>query len=128
MELVAEHGYKTYKNHRQEPYFTYVKNGVKTIEGRLQKGLYSELKPGDHILVYKQDESEYVEVVVLDVRRYRSFAEMLDNENIQKILPDVQTNEAGVMAYRKFYSVEKEVEFGVLAIEVELISVSSYRF
>jgi len=121
MKLLSETNYKTYKNHRQEPYFTFLKQGLKYIEGRLEKGLYAQVSKGDHIHVYSVDEKESVEVVVLGVRKYSSFLAMLQVEPFKKVLPDVDTPEEGVSKYREFYSKENEVKYGVVAIEVTLV-------
>lgn len=116
-----ENGKILYKSHRAEPYFSFIKEGVKTIEGRLLKGLYQELKIGDEIQVYNNEETESVLVKVLALRKYTSFQEMLEKEESKKILPDADSIEQGLEIYRKFYSPEQENQFGVLAIEVVLM-------
>lgn len=112
---------KTYHNHRVEPYFTFLKNGQKTIEGRLQKGKYSLIKPGDYITVYNKDETDHVETIVVDVRKYRSIAEMLKTEQLKKMLPDVKTVDEGMQRYRDIYTKEDEEKYGAVAIEIKLV-------
>jgi ASC-1-like (ASCH) protein len=112
---------KIYHNYIAEPYFSFLKNGQKTIEGRLQKGWYRGVKPGDQIEVYDGDESELVTTEVLGVRKYPTINEMLNKETLKKMLPDVDTVEDGLAVYRKFYSKEDEKMFGAVAIEVRLI-------
>ena len=112
----------TYHNHRMEPYFTFVKNGQKTIEGRLKKGWYRDVMPGDHAIVYNKDESDSVEVTVKAVRTYNSVREMLEQEPLNKLLPDIKTVEQGISVYKKFYTDEQQKKFGVVAIEVERIN------
>ncbi|MFH0846092.1 MAG: ASCH domain-containing protein [Patescibacteria group bacterium] len=116
-----DNGKVLYKSHRAEPYFGFIKDGVKTVEGRLQKGLYKELKIGDEIQVCNNEETESVRVEILDLRKYSSFQEMLEKESFKKILPDIISVEEGVGIYRKFYTEEQEKEFGVVAIEVKLL-------
>lgn len=108
-----------YQSHRAEPYFTFLKNGQKTIEGRLKKGKYSRIKKGDFITVYNQKETDKVKVVVKKVTLYRSIKEMLSAEPIEKILPDVTNITQGIKVYRKFYTPKQEQKFGMVAIEVE---------
>jgi ASC-1-like (ASCH) protein len=112
---------KTHKNHRTEPYFSFEKSGVKTIEGRVRKGKYSQIEPGDYINVHTNDETDHFKVRVKRVTAYPSILEMLENEDLEKLLPDVDTIYRGVQLYGKFYSIEQELEFGMVAIEVELI-------
>jgi ASC-1-like (ASCH) protein len=116
-----EQEHKIYHSHRAEPYFTFVKNGVKTIEGRIKKGKYQDIIFGDHIIIHNEEETENFEVVVLDVRPYSSFREMLEKESLKKVLPNVSSVSGGVKIYKKFYSSEQEKEFGVVAIEIERI-------
>ena len=109
---------KVYYNHRQEPYFTFLKNGQKTVEGRLQKGWYANVEPGDHIIVQSEDEADRFETEVIAVRKYNSIEEMLTKEDIKKMLPDKNTIEEGVEVYQRFYTKDQEKEFGAVAIEV----------
>jgi ASC-1-like (ASCH) protein len=112
---------KTYCNHRDEPYFTFLKNGQKTIEGRAKNGKYEAIKVGDAICVYDKDETDSILTRVERVTTYKSIKEMLKSEGIKKMLPDVDNIEQGFAIYRKFYSQEQESKFGMVAIEVEVI-------
>mgnify|MGYP001586779436 CR=1 FL=1 len=114
--------FTVYHNHRAEPYFTFLKNGQKTIEGRIKKGWYRFVKIGDHIIVYNEEETDSCETLVKDVKTYSSIREMLEGEDFKKLLPDAETVEQGIEIYKKFYTEEQEKEFGVVAIEVELIN------
>jgi len=121
MKSTSSEEYNTYHNHRADPYFTFVKNSKKTIEGRLKKDKYALIAPGDHIVVHNQEETDSVEVVVKGVRSYESFEELLKEEPLKKVLPDANSVEHGVKIYRQFYSPEQERRHGVVAIEVALI-------
>ena len=110
--------FSTFANHRAEPYFTFVKNGQKTIEGRLKKGEYANLKAEDHIVVSNDAETDSVEVVVKDIRLYPTFELMLNSENLKQVLPDIETIDQAIQVYRQFYTPEQEAEFGVIAIEI----------
>ncbi len=123
MKIVSQSNFTTYQNHRAEPYFTFVKNGQKTIEGRIKKGQYRFVKPGDHIVVYNDKETDSVEVLVKDVRTYVSIREMFEREPLKKILPDAYTIEQGIKIYQKFYTEQQQQEFGVVAIEIERIKI-----
>jgi ASC-1-like (ASCH) protein len=112
---------KTHKNHRAEPYFSFEKSGIKTIEGRVRKGKYGQIEPGDYIDVHTNDEADHFKVLVRRVTAYPSILEMLENEDLKKMLPDVDTIYEGVQLYNKFYTAQQELEFGMVAIEVELI-------
>ncbi|XP_023641656.1 uncharacterized protein LOC17892243 isoform X2 [Capsella rubella] len=97
--------------HVQEPYFTQLKDGLKTVEGRCAVGDY--MGSGAFILFNK-----CLLLEVQDVHHYTSFSEMLRVEGLAKVLPGVQVIEEGVRVYRNFYSEEKERLNGVVAIRV----------
>ncbi|WRX21122.1 hypothetical protein QQP08_013609 [Theobroma cacao] len=63
---------------------------------------------------------------VQDVHRYASFFEMLEAESLAKVLPGVETIDEGIQVYRKFYSEEKEMSNGVLAICVAKVAAQPY--
>ncbi len=111
----------TYYNHRAEPYFTFLKNGQKTIEGRIAKGKYSHIAAGDTIVVSTIDETDSVKVIVRRVTLYPTIAAMLRVEDLKKVLPDAESEQQGIAIYRQFYSETQEAEFGVVAIEVEVV-------
>jgi len=87
----------------------------------LRKDIYSEVKPGDSILVYSPDEKNLLKARILSVSYYPDFETMLKTENLSEILPGIKNIDSGVAVYRKYYSVEDEKKFGVVAIEVELM-------
>tara|TARA_B100001173_G_C15996157_1_gene551185 strand:+ start:162 stop:428 length:267 start_codon:yes stop_codon:yes gene_type:complete len=60
----------------------------KTIEGRLYRGVFKNLKRGDNINFCKGNET--IKAKVININKYDSFRNMLINEEIDKILPDVQ--------------------------------------
>uniref|UniRef100_A0A6N2NAI1 ASCH domain-containing protein n=1 Tax=Salix viminalis TaxID=40686 RepID=A0A6N2NAI1_SALVM len=107
--------------HVQEPYFSLLKDGRKTIEGRCVTGGYTRIEPGDLILVNK-----ILVLKVEDVHRYASFSKMLQAESLEKVLPGVKTVEEGVEIYRKLYTDEKEMSNGVLAVCVSKLAAQPY--
>ncbi|CAN8260571.1 unnamed protein product [Cochlearia groenlandica] len=132
--------------HVQELYFTQLKDGLKTVEGRCAVGDYLRISSGAFILFNK-----CLLLEVQDVEHYTSFSEMLRLEGLSVLLPGVQSIEQGlkifikstltyrkrlircvgfcsnlkccsicegVGVYRNFYPEEKERKNGVLAIRV----------
>lgn len=103
----------------QNPWFTYIKQGRKKIEGRLNKGKFAELKVGD--IINWENAGETVRTMLTRIGHYKTFADMITHEGLRNVLPDVKDLDAGVAVYRQFYSEAKEAEFGVLAIEVSVL-------
>ncbi|XP_022857963.1 uncharacterized protein LOC111378916 isoform X3 [Olea europaea var. sylvestris] len=77
--------------HVQEPFFSQLNDGLKTIEGRSAVGHYNQIKSGDILLFNK-----CLMLQVQDVHRYASFHEMLEAESLAKVLPGVENIEEGV--------------------------------
>ncbi|WP_457614510.1 HisA/HisF-related TIM barrel protein [Methanopyrus sp.] len=100
----------------EEEYLNLIKEGRKTVEGRVKDDKRARIKPGDKILFNRR-----LLVKVVDVREYDSFEEMLREEGLKNVLPNVNSIEEGIEIYRRFYSSGKEKMFGVLAIEIEPI-------
>ncbi|KAI3889010.1 hypothetical protein MKX03_012443 [Papaver bracteatum] len=111
MELVKMLKDVDYEIDVQEPFFTQLRVGRKTIEGRCAVGDYNRIGQGSLLLF-----NRCLILEVQDVRRHPSFAELLKTEGLQKVLPGVDTIEEGVQIYRNFYTEEKEKSNGVLAI------------
>ena len=99
----------------QEPWFTQIKNGNKNVEGRLNKGKFKDLKVNDIILWNNEFKTK-----IIRITNYDSFYHYLINEGLRNTLPDKNINsiEAGINIYHKFYTPTMEKEYGVLAIEL----------
>lgn len=109
--------------HVQEPFFTQIKDGFKTIEGRCAGGDYNRIGSGALILFNK-----CMVLEVKEVRSYGSFSDMLKAESLEKVLPGVKTIEEGVQVYRRFYSEDKERSNGVIAICIENLAAQPYMY
>lgn len=113
---------ETKHNHEinvSEPWFSKIKSGMKSVEGRLNKGVFKEIKPDDIIKVNNETNYFYIKVIKTD--NYNTFSDMIINKGLENVLPGVKTLDAGVAVYRQFYSEDKENEFKVLAITVKVI-------
>lgn len=100
----------------RQPWFNLIKNGDKTVEGRLNTGKFMSLKTGD-VIEWTCD-NQKCNVMISYITKYRSFKEMLEIEGISNVLPVyyITSAEEGVKVYRQFYDELKERQHGVLAI------------
>ncbi|MBP6911797.1 MAG: ASCH domain-containing protein [Candidatus Pacebacteria bacterium] len=99
----------------QEPYLSFILNGQKTIEGRLNKGKFKDLKTGDVLLVGPEEKKFLIEMTTI----YKSFREMIEKEGIENVIPDKDNIYEAESVYYGFYTKEQEKEFGVLAIKIK---------
>lgn len=100
----------------QEPYKSFILAWQKTVEWRLNKGEFANLKIGD-ILEF-EDTGEKMKVINLTL--YPDFQLMLENEGLKHVLPWVKSIEDGIAVYHQFYTPAQEAEFGVLAIQIRM--------
>ncbi|MBB1578974.1 MAG: ASCH domain-containing protein [candidate division SR1 bacterium] len=99
----------------QEPYRSQLLTGEKSIEGRLNKGKFSNLMPGDKIELENTGQIFLVERIA----HYKNFQTMLQQEDITKIIPGISEIQEGVAIYHQFYTPVQEKEYGVLAIHLK---------
>lgn len=98
----------------QEPYYSFILNGDKRIEGRLNKGKFLNAEIGDIFKINNQ-----VNFKLINKREYSSFKDMILKEGIENIIPDKKTIEEAVSVYYRFYSKEDERKYGVIALEIK---------
>ena len=77
------------------------------------------MQPGDIVKWICSDDSVLTEIT--GKRSYKTFKEYLETEGLNKCLPGVETIEAGVAIYHKYYTLEDEAKYGALAIEIKKI-------
>jgi ASC-1-like (ASCH) protein len=112
---------KRITSNKQEPYFTFIKEGKKTVEGRLCRDKWEVLESGDEILVTCVERpEEQILVEVVRKEKYKTFREMIEVEGFQNVIPDAKNTEGAVAEYYKFYSKGDEEKFGVLALKIKL--------
>ena len=105
-----------------EPWFTLISLGLKTVEGRKNKGRFKEMKPGDIIKWTNNDFApRSVMTRVTSKAEYQTFQEYLETEGLYKCLPGIKDIETGLSVYFKYFTKTDESEFGVVAIKLELV-------
>ncbi|KAI4378769.1 hypothetical protein MLD38_016203 [Melastoma candidum] len=101
--------------HVQEPYFSLLRDGKKTVEGRRAGGDHSRIKSGDLILL-----NQCLVFQVQFIHHYASFYEMLEGEDLEIVLPGILSIEEGSFTPRR------ERSKGVLGIGVSKSSSQPY--
>jgi ASC-1-like (ASCH) protein len=105
-----------------EPWFTLIKLGIKTCEGRLNKGLFEKLKKNDIIIFTNNNFGFYrkCSVKITNTTSYKTFKKYLKKEKLKKCLPGITKISNGEKVYHKYYTKEQESKFGIVAIKFEL--------
>lgn len=94
-------------------------SGKKLIEGRLNKGLFKNLKVNE--LITLSCKSKSCKVKIINIIKCNNFNDLLSNYNLNDILPDARNIAEGLEIYNKIYTIEKEYKFGVLGLYIEVI-------
>lgn len=103
----------------QPEFYYYMKDGTKEIEIRLNDLKRQKIKIGDTIIFTKEpDNIESFKTRVVDLLRYDSFAEMFNTIDISLLADKTYTKEKLIKELEKYYSKEKEEEYGVLGIKI----------
>jgi ASC-1-like (ASCH) protein len=106
----------------QEPWFSLIKNGQKSVEGRLNIGDFKEMKPGD--IVFWKNKGNEIKTKIIKKNIYPTFQNMLEVEGLGNVLPGKTSIDDGVRVYLKptgFYDKIDEHKFGIAAIILEVL-------
>ena len=103
--------------------FKRVELGKKTIEVRLLDEKRRLLKVGNVIRFRRRfNSTDFVDVQVVDLLKYNSFKDLFLNYGAKFYGLSINYScEEFIKGCRKFYSIKKEREFGVLGIKFKLI-------
>lgn len=103
----------------KEPWLTYIKNGEKTYEGRLNRGFWAKVKIGDKI-IFKSNINT-VETEVIDLKYYDTFGDAWFDLR-KKLIPFEISNKTDAdKTYLNIFKQQDIDEYGVVAVGIKLI-------
>ena len=106
----------------QPEYFNFILNGTKRIEIRLFDEKRQQIKVGDTIKFLKEPElNESFNAKVVGLLRYNTFGEMFRDFDISVLSDKSMTKKELIGVLEQFYTKEKQEQYGVLGIRIELI-------
>ena len=106
----------------QPEYFDFILNGTKRIEIRLNDEKRQQIKIGDTIKFLKEPElEETFNARVTGLLRYNSFDDMFKDFEIEILSDKSMTKKKKKNVLEQFYTKEKQEQYGVLGIRIELI-------
>lgn len=101
-------------------YLEMIDDGVKTVEGRINSGMFQRLCAGQQIRFFCQE--RYVLCEVLHINRYPSFRQMLKEEGFKVCIPNARTLEDAVAAYDRIPGYNnRAAQYGVLGIGLKVL-------
>lgn len=110
------------------PYLTWLKDGIKKAEGRVNGPAYQKMKVGDSIVLHSRE--QYIHGIISFKHEYKTFEEMLQNEGITNMLPFLTNHDmaAAVDVYNNFPGAERVKKFGCVAIGIDVMKFELFRF
>lgn len=101
-------------------YLYQIIDGIKTIEGRINTGMFKKLKETQEIQFFCQNEKVICKIAKLNC--YPSFPEMLREEGYKKCIPEVGSVEKAIAEYASIPGyTERAEKNGVVAIHLQVI-------
>ncbi len=106
----------------QPEYYNFILNGTKRIEIRLNDEKRQQIKIGDTIKFLMEPElNESFKVKVIGLIRYNTFEDMFKDFDISILSDKSMTKDELIAVLEQFYTKEKQEQYGVLGIRIELI-------
>ena len=116
-EVNMEHEFKL-----QPRYYEYILNGSKDIEIRLYDEKRQKINVGDIIILKKEPElNESFKVKVVGLLRYENFDSLFNDFTIDRLADKSMKKSELLEELEKFYTKEKQKEYGVLGIRIEKV-------
>ena len=104
----------------QPRYYEYILNGSKDIEIRLYDEKRQKINIGDTIIFKKEPElNESFKVKVVGLLRYENFEGLFEDFGVDRLADKSMEKSELLEELEKFYTKEKQKEYGVLGIRIE---------
>lgn len=109
-------------NTAERPYLKWLRDGVKTAEGRVNTEKYQKIKIGDEIVFTDTKSEDFIRGTVVFKHKYATFEEMLKSEGVKNMLPFLNDTdlEKGIQVYQNFPGAERVKKFGCVVIGIDV--------
>jgi ASC-1-like (ASCH) protein len=90
-----------FEKNLSEPWFSLIKLNIKSVEGRLNKGDFANMKVGDSI-IFTNIELGFERKFTVEIKKincFDNFQEYLENETLERCLPGIDNMEDGLNVY-----------------------------
>lgn len=104
----------------QSKYFDFIKEGTKRIELRLYDEKRSQIQLRD-VIEFSNSEGDKLKTEVVGLLRYNSFQDLFEDFDISILADASMTKEELLNALNEFYTPEKQAQYGVVGIRLEML-------
>ena len=105
-------------------YFDYIKNNQKTCYINLNIGSFSEMKKGDIVIWFYNNENEenMIKTQIVKIRKFKSFYNGIKNCRLKKIYPNLSNIQDAINLHiNNQNNLSDENKYGVICIEFQAI-------
>lgn len=108
----------------QKEYLEMIQSGLKMTEGRINSGGFANLKIGSKVKFFENNNPKnYVICEILTINSYKSFAQMLESEGLENMLPGTTNLQKGVEIYEKIPNYKSKCQqSGCLGIRLKVLN------
>ncbi len=113
-------------NSKDHPWMDLIRNGTKTVEGRINSIAFSCLRKNHFVRFHNRKKGILCKVTF--TRFYKDFEMMLENEGVKNLAPHVCTHgneedwkQAALKLYHSFPGAERVKQKGAIAIGLKFI-------
>ena len=127
-EMAPIYGGGPFRLKVSDPEYTALRNGVKTIEARLDRPPFNQLRVGEQIIVIRSrpqgDTSEYpggeykFDAEVVSIDKFKNLAELLKKKKLEDVYPDQKTASSATARFEQYLPQGASSADPVLAIEI----------
>jgi len=104
----------------QPKYYDFIKNGTKRIELRLFDEKRQQIELGD-VIEFSKSETDKFQAKVVGLLRYNSFDDLFKDFDISILADASMAKEELLNVLGEFYTAEKQAQYGILGIRIELL-------
>lgn len=103
--------------HCDEPWFSYIRKGIKPVEGRKNSPKYQKIQIND--LIDFSNGNDHFRAIVTEIRSYPSLEDYLNDVTIQKALPNISSLEEAIDIYHQWSTPDEIRKHGFLGIFIK---------
>lgn len=107
----------THNIHCDDPWFSFIRQGIKPVEGRKKTHTYNKINVGDQINF--TNGTDHFIADVTEIRAYESIEHYLEDVSLEIALPGIKTMEEALNIYYEWTTKEKINQYGFLGIFVK---------
>lgn len=100
-----------------EPWFSFIRKGIKPVEGRKNSPKHQKIQVND--LIDFSNGQEHFRAIVTEIRSYASLEDYLNDVTVQKALPNVSSLQEALNIYHQWSTPDEIQAHGFLGIFIK---------